>query len=84
MDTDVAGCTGEAWGGSGSAAGRLVETGVGERTDPSSTAGQCATCQAWIDVGKEHLLSYTPSNVVQCDRCHGAEAVGGKRGENRL
>ena len=42
-------------------------------TDPNPTAGRCATCQAWVDVGKGHLLAYTPSNVLQCDRCHGAE-----------
>lgn len=61
-----------------------VDNGAAERTDPNPTAGRCATCQAWVDVGKGHLLAYTPSNVVQCDRCHGAETGGGTRGENRL
>jgi hypothetical protein len=61
-----------------------VDNDVAERSDPNLTAGRCATCQAWVDVGKGHLLCYTPSNVVQCDRCHGAETGGGTRGENRL
>jgi hypothetical protein len=54
-----------------------VDNDVAERSDPNPTAGRCATCQAWVDVGKGHLLSYTLSNVVQCDRCHGAEAGDG-------
>lgn len=41
---------------------------------PEPDGGPCATCEAWVDVGKGHLLAYTPSNVLRsADRCHGAD-----------
>ena len=42
--------------------------------EANESAGRCATCNAWVDVGEGHLLPYTLSTVLQCDHCHAAES----------